>query len=393
MTYALHSGPVVYASKVLGAAALSDGVLPPWLTLTRTAGPASWQTGPAENGKTFIAYDPNLAANTPRFHYVPAANRRMLLIEPARTNEWRLSSAWADVAPADNIIDGFTGNGTPGTHYETVTGGPDGYSTIRFKAGCPTETGHYRASGTYADSTQYTASSWLRVESAVAAGRYLELMNTNSLPLRNQILIPTAVTDWVRCSGTFNSGTGAGNVWDLMRMSANTALTSGQIRVAQPQSEIGPYASTWIPTSGGAGTRAVETCSIDASRVNGTSGYLSFLWSPQFSSAQAIAAGADICLFKFAVGAYLYTHKTACDVRISNGGTLATYPGLKFAAGDVVRFSMQWSPTQTILRVNGVTVVGGAWTPITPAPELGSSVVDGWYPTSAAYGDIILGNL
>ena len=378
MTINFHTDPATFASKVLGACCLNEAGLPPWMTFTRAAGNNSYQTKPAVNGTTFIAL--NAGVNVPRFNYQPLIGRRMLLVEPTRENRQPYSQ-FADVSPPGGNPDGWTGGGAG---WACIAGGPDSGLSLRKVPANSASPSPYISGGFAVSAGQmYTTSAWIR-RVAVSTETTMSL-GTDGVAAMNVTLV-AGTHDWrfyyksalaaaTPAYGAYFLGTGA------------EAYTDADLRLSCGQIELGPYASTWVPTTAAAATRAAELCPIDASKVGQTAGMVSFLFSPLYAST-AFATVAT--LFEWAPGWRLdYDGADDKFKVIVNGTARAQSTARAFAANDVLRLSVEYSGSGQWLTVDGVTFTDATtWGTPTLAPYLGSRAASA-NCESAGYADFV----
>ncbi len=361
------------------AAPLNETGLPPWLAFSRAAGNNSYQTAAAVNGTTFISL--NAAVNVPRFHYVPALARRCLLVEPARTN-LVFNSNFVDVAPADNIPDGWTTTaGAAGVDFTTAAGAPHGGTKLQLLATATAFRGVFDANTTAA-LTQYTGSAWVR---HLGAGADL-LISHNLIPGFASIATGAAAHDWENRYVTATTVGGGAPIF--AGMTANNSPAAA-IDVALPQLEAAATRSTWIPTLGGTATRAAERCLISTAIMPTASGDVTFRWIPEFASTEAYGTPQLLSW-----NATTYIEVTAAQtIRIVNAGVArATSAVLAWSAWDVMLVRLQFGAGGTTITVNGTAVTDvNAWVaPALANPALGTDSA-GTNCSPAAYADIDLG--
>jgi hypothetical protein len=362
--------PLVYQERCLLHAELSDH-LHAGMAFTRAAGNNSYQTGPAVDGTTFIAL--NAGPNVPRFHYVPALGRPMLLVEPARTNDI-LNSNFVDVAPADDTPDGWTiANGAPGVHMFVDPGGPHGGDDVRltdqaFSLG-------WQDAASLAAATTYAVSVWYRLTGA--GGNAAFMLETNPGRVYSGAL--TGPIDWTRVQ-VQGTTVGAGGAWLAMQLNMPGNF-------CMPQAEAGAYASTWIPTSGGAATRAAELNGIAAAYINPAFGTVRVNVVPLYTNAQV--AGSHR-IFSFGANDYIEYEGGGDTIRVVNNGVArAASAGLTFSALDLLTVQLRYGPFGTRISVNGTeTVDATAWTSVgAVAAFLGSGAASANLE-AAAYADL-----
>jgi hypothetical protein len=367
-------------SELRAAARLDETMaLPSFMSLTRAACPASWQTGPAVNGTTFIAYNTNLAANTPRFHYVPLAGRRMVLVEPARLNTVRQSRI-LDAGPVDNVPDGWAPNGVAGVNFNTLNAGSPsggGYLQLTTTPG--------RGCGANGDMrlalTSYACSVWSRRVEGTAAQTLYTIPTSPGFP---EIAMGAAVHDWQRFSQVEAQVGATNGVYMIDRASG-----TDEEWLCFPQVEPGTTASTWIPTVGASATRAEEQCFLAVDSVPYTRGSIEFLWSPGFASTDALPGGwCDLFTLDLGVNEWVGYEEATGTLQWSNNGAGRTpYAMPAFNAWDVFHIGLHFGSFGTRMTVNGVvTDDPAAWVAVPPTdPGLGHHAI--FQPTQA-FGDL-----
>lgn len=362
-------------------AALAEALPDGWV-LERAAGPASRQLSAALDGTTFVESWLAGNANVPRWTWCAALGRMALLVEPARTNEIP-DSDFVDAGGNDDPDSWANVAGVAGTNYDVIAAGaPHGGAYFRINSGAGAAHG-VSQNRTYSGTGAAVVSSWLHGTSVSAGERlYAARLDGGATYLFNAVTAGTY--DWTRhrAAGTITNTSG------IVYMANESAMT-GVIRVACPQVELGVGASSWIPTSGGAGTRAAERMRHTGAREMG-------VWSRkriQLDVVPEYASTDDVGTHRlFAMTANDYIAFQAADDRIIvvNGGSIvAQSAALSFAAGAALSLHVEVSPYAVALGVNGTFVDSGGtgWVAPTSAitPHLGCDVA-GANSAPAAYG-------
>lgn len=359
----------------------TSGVHSAW-TFTRGAGSWSTQTAAAVNGTTFI--ETGTSEDTPRFEYVASAGRRMLRMEPTRTNHW-WSSDFAD-ANADDVPDGgyIVQAGAAGTAFNVVQdSGPHGGDFLRLEDVATAARGvaqDFNGLGaTLAAATQHAFSIWIRRTAGGAAAIFTLDLNPGAPTLS----LDASAHDWKKYESILTT-VGVGR-FGFLEASGDPP---GIVEMCLPQAEVGAYSTSWIPSGGADVTRAAELCAVNAAAVAQSSGFVSFLWAPGYASTTALAAAA--CLFEWAPNWRLDYDPADDKLKVVvNGTNRAESAALTFAAGDLYHLAVRYSGSGQTLYVNGVaTSDSTAWGSPALAPYLGSRAASA-NCESAAYGDFL----
>jgi hypothetical protein len=224
------------------------GSLPPGVTFTR----ASTATYTDASGVIQTA-----AVNQPRWDYA-GGSLRGLLIEEARTNialqSGDLANAtWQSFLASTNLI--MTANQTIAPD-GTMTAASAQYS-VATAAGSVCE----RAQGVAIAAGVYTFSVWMK---GVVGGERLYLLTTpdNATYYRRQCILTTAWQRFTLTTGTLTAATWYFCVGVDLRDTAQTGTPAQTIYVWGADIERGPFATSYIPTTSAAVTRAADIASM-----------------------------------------------------------------------------------------------------------------------------------
>jgi len=360
MTFALHGGQPTWNDNILGACSLMDG-LPPWLTVTRAAGPASWQTRPAENDKTFVAYDLNLAANTPRFSYNEALGRNCLLVENVTTNQLTNTIITDNGTP--NLPDGWiTTAGAPGTDFLVQSGGPDGGKYLYIPDTSVNSRGVYQNTS-FTPSTNSGISAWV-LDTGSGASRQLRFGPYNG-ELRCTLPVAPPST-WFTLSGAY-SIVGVSPPQPCYGLMSTWSDPAGTFKVACPQFEMQDCPTSWVPTQGTTGTRARENTSIADAVVPYHYGTVQFTWIPNFPLYSYLQAYVYPFGFNFYEGLQFRSFPTATFVLYYDSAVRITIPAPNFTAGQPLRIKIEYGSWGSRLTINGVSAASDTpWTASAP---------------------------
>ena len=357
-----------------------DTALPSSMSVTRGAGVWSEQTAAAANGTTFITR--GTAENTGRFWYSPTAGRRMLIIEPARTNIVPYAN-WVDGAEGEANRPDNWGNiaGTSGVDYTpTAAVGPHGGYIFSMLDTATANRGVVQSGCTILDATQYTWSIWTRRTGTAGAAS----MFTFNAGANFDITLDATLHDWMMEQATATS-TGAGTNCYMCQ----NGDVPGVLHVALIQLEAGAYATSNIfNAAGAAGTssRAAELCTVTG--LNAASGYVSFLFEPwyannTFSTIHTLLEWAPNWRLDYNGGTDTF------DV-VVNGTIRSTSAAQTFAKRSLHRLAVRYGAAGTELTVNGVTTTNStAWGTPVLASYLGSRAASA-NCESAMYGDLLV---
>lgn len=339
-----------------------------WMSETRGAGNYSYQT-------TATAVTLASTQNAARFNYHAAAAKRLLLIEPARTNIVP-NPNFVDVAPNNNVPDGWTtAFGAAGVNFQCVGAGPHGGTVYRNID----SSGHFQLVAV-PGASGIACSVW--VKRITAAGAF-SVLSVDVPPGSPTIALGSATHDWQRFTSQETTVGAGAAVYFLYRQAG-----SDDVWLALPQAEVGTYASTFVE-----GARAAELCAVDASVVGASSGFLSFLWSPMWAH-NTFATVAS--LFEWAPNWRLdYNGGTDTFDVVVNGTVRATSAAQTFASGQLFKLSVRYGAGGTQLTVDKAGSGAAQYTNATAwgspalAPYLGSRAASA-NCESAHYGDLLL---
>lgn len=334
--------------------------LPSCMGLDRGAGSWSRQSAPAVDGTTFIEL--GTAEDTPRFDYDPVSGRELVLVEPTRTNALP-DSNFADAAP-NTAPAGWTSHGV--TYDTEATGSPHGGPVFVNDAIAGTG---IRDAVDLAAATDYAVSRWVRRTGVEGATTLYTIDTDPGTPTQS---IGSVNHDWTRYGSVITKIGAAGDVFYGFVV-ATVAQAGGFIRQAEPQVEAGDCHSSFIPTSGGAATRAAELLSIDPSVVGRLSGRQGWLWRPDYPSTQALSARPVI---KAWAAGYELVYDPADDKIkfVVAGVDRAETAALTFARQARMRLSVAYGAAGTQIVLDGLATSNPtAWgDPGVLAPSLGS---------------------
>jgi len=336
------------------------------------------------DGTTFIVT--GTSEDTPRFDYDPTSGRRMLLIEPTRTN-LALDSNWVD-AGANDVPDGWVAlAGAAGTDYNCVAGGPHGGLKFRIEDTAVNPVGVYDPVTGLNAATTYSGGAWYRRTTTAGAAQMYgwELGGAGGTQM---LSLGATLFDWTRIMAT------------AAQVGNHTAVyffctpddVPGVIEGACTQIEAGDCLSSWIPSAGGATVRAAELYTLDTGVVPRTSGSVSFLWRPDFASTAALSVSP--VLFAWAPNWELYFDPADDKLKLTvDGAAGAESAALTFARQALFRLTVRYGTAGTQLTVaqqgvaTAVTTDPSAWGTPTLASYLGSRAASA-NCRPAAYGDL-----
>lgn len=339
--------------------------LPPFLGMDRGAGSWSRQTAPAVDGTTFITL--GTAEDEPRWDY--GGGLEGLLIEPTRTNDL-LNPNFVDVAPANNVPDGWGSLGTAGTDFVTAAAGPHGGTILTLKSGCGNLEGPYLPGyGLPAVDTIHACSVWARA-TGLAAGRELYAIGL-SAGVTAKIALATGTFDWTRHSAVVTTGNPTVDAARYMLMSASALAQD--VSLCLPQIEVGDCVSSFS-----AATRAAELLTIDPTLVGRHRGAVLGLSRFDFPSTQALTVDPVICCWADGYKLVYDPADDKCKVVVA-GTKRAASAALTFARQSWIGWRVDYGAAgqKLTLSVNGGAATeytdSTAWgDPGVLAPYLGS---------------------
>lgn len=344
------------------SSALDEEGLPSGTDFSRGAGSWATQIATAKHGTTF--WESGTSENTPRFHYFANLGRRALLIEPARTNI--VPAAWILDATADGQPDGWdVAAGNPTVDFRTVTGGPSGGRFFELMA-----TGIARG---VSDSVAMSAATY-------RASCYVRRPTTNGIAATVRTIFdgvgvaPATFTivpgqrDWYRVQVNVVVQIAAGNV---IYMYSQGFPNSEILQFWGWQLELAAAcASTPIPTTAGALSRARESLEIDGDVIS-EEGVVQFLWMPMYSSTEP---SGSVRLFHFGTGSRIEYDGSDDRVKVYNeDDAKALSAELTFDRETPHLVRLEYGAVGTRLTVDGVsTLDSDEWVAPTPEVFLGS---------------------
>jgi hypothetical protein len=366
---------------------MTPGALNPALTFTR----ASTGTYFDNTGTMQTA-----AANAPRWDYdTNPSVLRGLLIEEARTNVIKNSTMVGAVAgspgtdPTGWVVNGSAFAGLTKT---ITTGTESGVAYVEYRLSGTATAGTIQfnmspagtSSSPVSASTQYCFTSYISITAGTKTnisanyqtqtnqydngGVYLGSLNTGNIPISG-LTVGDPLTK-TRAGGAFTA-VSASNV-NFMNMYLLFTLTAGvvdfTIRIGAPQLEAGAFASSFIPTSTVAVTRAIDNCSMPAGA-----------WFNV--SASSLAA-------EYSINGPLPNPTTASrDVCVLSDGTPSNRLGLRGLSGSlnttlfystVAGTSVSSVPMGNVVASRTVTKTAAAWDGVTPRGSLNGAAVVGY---------------
>lgn len=362
--------------RVLASSPLSEAGLPSFMTFTRGAGGYSYQDRAAVAGQTFIVT--GTTVNAPRFDYDPTTGRRLLLIEPTRTNAL-VDAAFVDAA-ANAPPTGWINHQSP---YDTeATGGPHGGPVFVLVGTAGTG---IRDAVDLAAATEYAVSRWVRRTGTEGAATLYTIDLDAGTPT---ISIGAVNHDWTHYASQHTKIGAAGDLFYGF-VCATGPGAGASIRQALPQVEAGDCATSWISTVAGAAARAAELCAIDPAVVGRLSGDVSLLWRPDYPSTAALTV--DPVLHAWASGYELVYDPADDKLKVVVAGTKrAESAALTFARQAALRVRVRYGAAGQQLTVDGVSTSNAtAWgDPGILAPYLGSRAASANCRPSG-YGDYL----
>ena len=214
------------------------------------------------------------ATNTPRIDYSTGA--KAFLLEPQRTNRYLNSEDGSSWALNNTTLSSLSG-GLNGEYYEITSLGATNYFSVVQSNWINTTAATYTASILAKKGTSDELIMTTRANFGFQ-NNYSAFDLTNGLVTANSSGVVGSIEPysdgWYRCSITFtNSGGFTDSASLAFGFNFNSSNTD-TLFVACPQSEIGSYATSYIPTSGATATRNQELCNNATPVINSEEGTL-----------------------------------------------------------------------------------------------------------------------
>ena len=299
--------------------------------------------------------------NTPRLDYTDGPNPT-LLVEPERTN-----------------LVGYSARGTYGNYPASITQtlAPDGTNM----ATIPTPESDFDRynrilhAATYTTGTKITYSWYRKRLSTPVISTYTGDLHIQSLinctQVGNTIQIETNINGYDRFSATFNLDFSltSGYTNAIIRLYFGEIIGTGNSSIAYfgHQAEVGEYATSYIPTSGGAITRVADTGIISgdlSSYINSSEGVLEIKAKTLFNGGNDVRIGISdgtsdnrISLVYGTGANSMVLFMKANGQQVLDGGTVdfKILTG-SFPQTDITTFKIKWKSGDIQVKVNDTTI-------------------------------------
>ncbi len=271
-----------------------------------------------------------VAANNPAFEYDPVTNGiRGLLLEGQSTNALTYSQ---------NLSAGWT-RGT-GATYTDSQASPDGENNAVLVTGLngtsigATEATVYKSSVPIAEGVIYTVSVFARLQSATSNKFKIRIRSAS--PTYNYYSADTTLstTNWTRISVTFTAPAGEASAFILFGSTG-----SMNVYLYGAQFEAAPAASSYIPTTGAAVTRAADSLLVTS--------------LPWFSASKGTFAATFMTDYTPPTGCYPAL-ATFSDGTSNNRLKINIDPGSALAGAVTTGGTLQANPSSGTLALNAV---------------------------------------
>ena len=318
-----------------------SGELDPRITFTRAS------TGTYVNSSGVLT---SAAIDTPRFDYDPVTlEAKGLLIEEQRTNICLYSSDLTNIAWVIAANASVTGDSS---------GAPDGTTTADTITVNGSNNGVFQSIAC-SSSTAYTFSLYVKLGTMAASDYKIAIYdNTNAAFIASDI-VPTQTpssTAWTRVTYTFTTPATCVSVRIYCFRNALSASTS--VNVWGMQLEQGAFATSYIPTTTAAATRAADVASVTGANF---SGWFNSAQGTMFVEAQQpviFAASKTAASFTDGTNANrltLYRQASGFINAFSNPGGVALSSGLAATAGVTWKSALAYSSSPASFSTNGIT--------------------------------------
>ena len=289
------------------------------------------------------------ATNTPRIDYSTGAEA--FLLEPQRTNRMPNSEDGSTWTLNNTTLSSLNG-GLNKKYYQITSLGNTGRFDVVQNNWVNTTAGTYTASvfakkGTCDEIILTTRANF------GFQNYYSAFDLTNGLVTANASGVVGSIKPygdgWYRCSITFTNTGGFTDSASLAFGFNFNSSSTDTLFVASPQSEIGSYATSYIPTSGASATRNQELCNNATPVINSEEGtlYAEFqgLSSSVGNKVISLNDGTNTNAF------WLYIISSSNGIRIYDGATIGTYFSVN--AFENNKFALVYNSTNTRLFING----------------------------------------